>query len=165
MMRSTLCAGGCALLLLWMAAAAVAAPKERYGLMGRIEGYDAENQTITVKVVETSIPEWGNHVGKRPPREIRPGSTHVFAVQPEGSVLTRTVIRTKEGKALEGSNTREGFAGAMQTLPDDRLLGISLSPTGGKGDDGEPAYKVMMIQIPRTMAEVMKRLDEVSVEE
>jgi hypothetical protein len=149
-------------LLVCAATAAAAAGKDRYGLMGRIESYDPDQQTVTVRVVETHIPEWANHVGKRPPREIRPGSTHVFSVQPEGSVLNRTVIRTQSGSALDNSATREGFVRAMQALPDDRLLGISLSPNG---EGSEPAYKVMMIQIPRTLEEVMKRLDEISVED
>ena len=151
--------------LLGPAFAAGAAGRDRYGLMGRILSYDAEHQTVTVKVVETSIPEWANHVGKRPPREIRPGSTQVFSVQPEGSVLNRTVIRTQSGSALDNSATREGFERAVASLPDDRLLGISIAPSGKDGPDGEPTYKVMMIQIPRTLEEVMKRLDEVSVEE
>jgi len=160
MLRRTLPVLAVALLL--GAAATAAGGKDRYGLMGRIESYDPEQQTVTVRVVETSIPEWANHVGKRPPREIRPGSLHVFSVEPEGSVLRRTVIRTPSGSALDNSATREGFVRAMQALPDDRLLGISLTPNG-KGS--EPAYKVMMIQIPRTLEEVMQRLDEVSVEE
>lgn len=151
-----------------VAAVAQAKPPERYGLMGKVLGYDAEAQTIEVKVMETSIPEWANHVGKRPPREIRSGGTYVFAVEPEGSVLRRTVIRTQGGSALDRTATKEGFVRAIGALPDDRLLGISLSPLEREGEgegEGEPAYKVMMIQIPRTLEEVMRRLDEVSVEE
>lgn len=153
------------LLLLCAAGAADARKdKDRYGLMGRVLSYDAEKQTIEVKVVETSIPEWGNHVGKKPPREIRTGKTYVFAVEPEGSVLRRTVIRTQGGSTLDRSASREGFIRAIQALPDDRLLGISLARNQGAGE-GAPAFKVMMIQIPRTLEEAMKRLDEISVEE
>ena len=59
--------------------------------------------------------------------------------------------------------SREGFNRAIAALPDDRLLGISIAPIAGA--EGQPAYKVMMIQIPRTLEEVMRRFEEVSVEE
>jgi len=142
------------------ATAAAAKPPDRYGVMGKVLGYDPEALTVEVKVDETRIPEWANHVGKRPSKDIRAGKRYVFSVEPEGSVLRRTVIRTQGGKTLDRTATRDGFNRAIGALPDDRLLGISLAKTGG-----EPAYKVMMIQIPRTLEEAMKRLDEISVEE
>ena len=146
-----------------IAAVAHAKPPDRYGLMGKILEYDPEKLLVRVKVVETRIPEWANHVGKRPPREIRSGREYVFSVTPEGSVLRRTVIRTQQGTTLDRTASREGFNRAIAALPDDRLLGISIAPIGG--GDGKPAYKVMMIQIPRTLEEVMRRFEEASVEE
>lgn len=146
-----------------IAVAASAKPPERYGLMGKILDYDPEKLLVRVKVVETRIPEWANHVGKRPPREIRAGREYTFSVTPEGSVLRRTVIRTQKGTTLDRTASREGFNRAIAALPDDRLLGISLTPVDG--GDGEPSYKVMMIQIPRTLEEAMRRFEEVSVEE
>ncbi len=146
-----------------IAAVADAKPPDRYGAMGRILDYDPEKLVVRVKVVETRIPDWANHVGKRPPKEIRPGREYVFSVRPEGSVLNRTIIRTQKGTTLDRTASREGFNRAIAALPDDRLLGISIAPTPGA--DGEPSYKVMMIQIPRTLEEAMRRFEEVSVEE
>ena len=146
-----------------VAAVAHAKPPERYGVMGKILEYDPEKLLVRVKVVETRIPEWANHVGKRPPREIRAGREYEFSVTPEGSVLRRTVIRTQGGTTLDRTASRDGFNRAIAALPDDRLLGISIAPIVGA--EGEPAYKVMMIQIPRTLEEAMRRLEEISVEE
>ena len=45
-----------------LAAGAHASPRERYGMMGKILGYDAEKQVVQVKVVETRIPDVFNSV-------------------------------------------------------------------------------------------------------
>lgn len=162
-MRRIVCALAWVLIVCLAGVAGAASDKDRYGVMGKVLGYDPVKQTVEVKVVETTIPEWGNHVGKRPPRDIKAGKTYVFSVEPEGSVLRRTVIRTQGGSTLDRTASQEGFTQAIKALPDDRLLGLSLARSGAKDD--APAYKVMMIQIPRTLEEAMERLDEISVEE
>ena len=146
-----------------LAGAADASPRERYGVMGKILGYDASTQTVRVKVLETKIPENFNTVGKRPPKDIRSGGKYTFAVKPEGSVLSRTVIKTRMGWAADNTGTQEGFARAMESLPDDRLLGLSLAKNAA--GDGAPDYKLMLIHVPYTREEFMKRLDAVTVDE
>jgi hypothetical protein len=151
------------LCLLFAAGAAADGPRDRYGVTGRILEYDREAQVVQVKVLETSIPDMFNAVGKRPPKDIRSGGTYTFAVQPEGSVLNRTVIKTQKGWAADKKGTQEGFDQAMATLPDDRALGLSLAKSGAGGE--APAYKLMLIHIPFTREEFEARLDEMTVEE
>jgi hypothetical protein len=146
-----------------LAAGAHASPGERYGMMGKILGYDAEKQVVQVKVMETRIPETFNSVGKRPPKDIRSGKEYTFAVKPEGSVLTRTVIKTRKGWAADTTGTQDGFERAMASLPDDRLLGLSIAKhTGG---DGAPDYRLMLIHVPYTQEEFLERLDAATVEQ
>ncbi|MGH0028628.1 MAG: hypothetical protein ACQGVC_02470 [Myxococcota bacterium] len=151
------------LALLLPGLAQAAGPRDRYGVMGRILAYDKEHQRVRVKVMETSIPSGWNTVGKKPPKDIRVGKKYTFTVQPEGSVLSRTVIKTQKGWAADKKGTQEGFDKAMASLPDDRLLGMSLARTSAKGE--EPAYKLMLIHVPYTREEFEERLAEVTVEE
>ena len=160
MTRPTLAACLC---LLFVAAPASAGPRDRYGVMGRVLGYDREKQVVEVKVMETKIPDMFNAVGKRPPKDIRSGATYSFAVQPEGSVLNRTVIKTQKGWAADKKGTQEGFDKAMASLPDDRLLGLSLAKNEAGAD--APAYKLMLIHVPYTREEFEARLDAVTVDE
>lgn len=149
--------------LLFVALSATSAPRDRYGVMGRILAYDRERQLVRVRVVETSIPETFNAVGKSPPNDIRAGGSYTFSVQPEGSVLSRTVIKTRKGWAADNSGTQEGFDRAMASLPDDRLLGLSIARNPEKGD--VPPYKLMLIHVPITREEFMERLDAITVDE
>ena len=145
------------------AASAGAAERGRYGVMGKIIGYNRDKQIVRVKVMETNIPATFNSVGKSPPKDIRSGGKYTFSVQPEGSVLNRTVIKTRMGWAADKKGTQEGFDRAIASLPDDRLLGLSLAVNPAKGDG--PTYKLMLIHVPYTREEFMKRLDAVTVEE
>ena len=152
-----------ALVLCAAGAAGAAGEQDRYGVMGRILGYDREAQVVRVKVMETNIPDAWNAVGKKPPREIRSGGTYTFAVQPVGSVLSRTVIKTRKGWAADTTGTQEGFDRAMASLPDDRLLGLSLARNGADGDG--PDYKLMLIHVPYTREEFEARIEAATVEE
>lgn len=163
-LNQTRLAGVAAVTLLLVASPATSGPRgDRYGMMGRILAYDRERQLVRVKVMDTSIPETFNAVGKRPPNDIRPGGSYTFAVQPEGSVLSRTVIKTRKGWAADNSGTQEGFDRAMASLPDDRLLGLSIAKNPEKGD--VPTYKLMLIHVPITREEFMERLDAITVDE
>lgn len=149
--------------LLFVALSATSGPRDRYGVMGKILAYDSERKLVRVGVVETSIPQTFNAVGGSPPNDIRAGSSYTFAVQPEGSVLSRTVIKTRKGWAADNSGTQEGFDRAMASLPDDRLLGLSFAENPEEGD--VPPYKLMLIHIPITREEFMERLDAITVDE
>ncbi len=146
------------------ALAAGAASRDRYGVMGKILSYDSEKQVVKVKVMETKIPDVFNLVGKRPPKDIKSGKSYTLAVQPEGSVLNRTVVKTRKGWAADKKGTQEGFDRAIAALPNDRLLGLSLAENPKAGDDA-PAYKLMLIHVPYTREEFMERLDAVTVED
>ena len=159
--RSVWLRGVASLLALGVAAAAHASSRDRYGVMGKVLGYDRDRQVVRVKVVETTIPETFNSVGKRPPRDIKAGGRYTLAVEPEGSVLRRTVIKTRKGWAADKKGTQAGFDRAMASLPDDRLLGLSLAKNPGDGPD----YKLMLIHVPFTREEFMERLEAVTVDE
>lgn len=149
--------------LLVVALPAASSSRDRYGVMGRILAYDRDRQLVRVRVVETRIPETFNAVGKSPPNDIRAGGRYTFSVQPEGSVLSRTVIKTRRGWAADKTGTQEGFDRAMASLPDDRLLGLSIAKNPEEGD--VPPYKLMLIHVPITREEFMERLDEITVDE
>lgn len=153
-----------AAVLCLLAASTNASPRGRYGVMGKILSYDAAKQVVLVKVMETKIPDVFNSVGKRPPKDIKSGKSYTLAVQPEGSVLIRTVVKTRKGWAADKKGTQEGFDRAIAALPDDRLLGLSLA-MNPKDGEGAPTYKLMLIHVPYTQEEFMERLDSVTADE
>ncbi len=171
-MRITTC-----LWVLAFAFVALAAPpmeasareSKRYGIEGEVLSYDEEKQTFSVKVLETNVPGrslTGNNVGGKAPKDIRRGRTHEFAVEPEGSVLRRTVIRAETGSGLDLSGTKEGFKKAYAKIPKKRPVVMSLeknSPEAVK--QGAPKYKIMLVQIQMTLEELIRRWEKISVEE
>jgi hypothetical protein len=165
---------------LWVLAfvfAALAAPpmeaaakqSKRYGIEGFILGYDEEKQTVRVKVIETKVPgrfATGNPVGGKAPSDIKRGQEYDFAIEPEGSILRRTVIRAETGAGLDLTGTQEGFTKAFAKVPLDRLTLMSLednSPDAVKR--GAPKYKIMLVQIQMTLEELIRRWEKISVEE
>ena len=102
---------------------AAAKESKRYGIEGEVLAYDEEKQTFRVRVLETDVPGRslsGNMVGGKAPSDIRRGREHEFAVEPEGSVLRRTVIRAETGSGLDLSGTQEGFEKAYAKIPKER---------------------------------------------
>jgi len=148
---------------------AAAKKPKRYGIEGVILAYDEEKQTFRVKVLETDVPGRSfteNRVGGKAPKDIRRGREYEFAVEPEGSVLRRTVIRAETGSGLDLEGTKEGFKKAFAKVPTDRLTLLSLEdnePDAVK--QGEPKYKIMLVQIQMTLEELIRRWEKISVEE
>jgi hypothetical protein len=142
---------------------------KRFGIEGEIMNYDESNKTITVKILATKVAGRslsGNTVGGKAPGDIKRLKQYKFAVEPEGSVLRRTVIKGTSGGGLDPSGTPEGFKKAYSMIPKSRGIAMSLQdndPVAVK--NGAPKYKIMMIQIQLTMEELERRFNEISVEE
>jgi hypothetical protein len=153
-----------------VAAAADAAPKsKRYGIEGDLVRYDEARGVFVVKVLVTDVKGRGlsgNTVGAPAPSSIVRGQEVEFQVVPEGSVLSRTVIKSQRGGGLDTSGTRAGFARAVKQLPNDRPLVVSFEANdAAKVKGGAPAWRIVMIQILLTEQEIRERFEKVSQEE
>jgi hypothetical protein len=171
-MRVTICLWVLAFAFLAFAAPpmeAAAKESKRYGIEGVILAYDEEKQTCRVKVLETNVPGRSfteNRVGGKAPKDIRRGREREFAVEPEGSVLRRTVIRAETGSGLDLSGTKEGFKTAYAKIPKERPVVMSIEKNSPKAvEQGAPKYKILLVQIQMTLEEVIRRWEEISVEE
>ena len=173
-MRASVRGGRGSLLLLAGALLAAPAPDtsakqgKRFGIEGHILDYDEAREVVNVKVIATKVEGRslsGNTVGGKAPNDIKRLKTYEFAVEPEGSVLRRTVIRAETGAGLDTSGTREGFKKALARVPDDRPVVMSLEandPAAVKA--GAPPYKVLLVQIQYTMEELIERWERISEE-
>jgi hypothetical protein len=142
---------------------------KRFGIEAEVLGYDEARKVLKVKVRETQVDgrfASGNTVGGKAPGDIKRRSEQEFAVEPEGSVLRRTVIKAMTGGGLDTSGTREGFKKALAQIPDDRPVVMSLEPNSREAiAAGAPRYKILMIQIPYTEEELIERWERLTVEE
>ena len=171
-MRVTTCLWVLAFVFVALAAPpmeASAKKSKRYGIEGFILGYDEEKQTFRVKVIETKVLgrfATGNPVGGKAPKDIKRGKEYDFAIEPEGSVLRRTVIRAETGTGLDLSGTQEGFKKAYAKIPTNRLTLFSLEKNSPDAvEQGAPRYKIMLVQIQMTLEELIRRWEKISVEE
>ena len=109
-----------------LAPVAEAAPKQkRYGIEGEIVRYDEAAKALVVRVLQTKVAgrfASGNTVGGEAPADVRRGAEMSFAVEPEGSVLRRTVIKAMTGGGLDTSGTKQGFKAALAKIPTDARL-------------------------------------------
>jgi hypothetical protein len=148
---------------------AAAKKSKRYGIEGFVVGYDEEKQTFRVKVIETKVPgrfATGNPVGGKAPNDIKRRKEYEFAVEPEGSILRRTVIRAETGAGLDLSGTQEGFKQAFAKVPKNRLTLLSLEKNSPDAvEQGAPKYKILLVQIQMTLEELIRRWEKISVEE
>lgn len=147
----------------WRTASA-AGKTDRYGIEGKIVGYDPATDTFKIKVTNAGVSGGfgtGGTAGGAPPDDVQAGAEIVMAVVPEGSVLKRTVIKAQQGGGLDTTGTKDGFAKALKAVPDDRSVVISFE----KNPSGNPPYVVRMVQIRLTEDEIRQRLEANSVEE
>jgi hypothetical protein len=148
---------------------AAAKPSKRFGIEGEVLGYDAAREVLKVLVLETKVAgrfASGNTVGGAAPDDVKRRTEHEFAVEPEGSVLRRTVIKAMTGGGLDTSGTPEGFQKALAKIPDDRPVVMSLEKNDARSvAKGAPKYKILMIQIQYTEDELRERFERISVEE
>ncbi len=153
-----------------VASAADAAPaSKRYGIEGELVRYDEAREVFVVKVLVTDVKGRGlsgNTVGAPAPSSILRGQEVEFQVAPEGSVLSRTVIKSQRGGGLDTSGTKAGFQRAVKQLPSDRSLVISFAANdAAKVAKGAPAWRIVMIQILLTEQEIRERFEKNSQEE
>jgi hypothetical protein len=164
------------LLALAAAALALAAPAlaakpkapKRYGIEGEVVRFDEARDVLVVRVLRTQVAglPGGNTVGGPPPASIKRLSEVEFAVEPEGSVLRRTVVKARSGGGLDNKGTREGFRRALGAIPQGRSVIFSFEenePTAVA--KGEPGWRLRLIQIQMTEDELRRRFEEISVEE
>jgi len=131
---------------------------DRYGMEGRILGYDPETDLVTVEVTRTGVSGrfgTGGTAGGEPPDSIEEGAEIEMAVVPEGSVLKRTVVKAMTGGGLDNTGTREGFQKALAAIPEDRPVVISFEANRS----APPEWVVRMVQIRLTPEEVQQRIE------
>jgi len=145
--------------------AARAKPKEakRYGIEGRFLGYDEGRQVFKILVTSREAKGFGGSiVGGKAPDDIELGKERDFAVEPEGSVLSRTVIKSVKGTGVDNSGTQEGFRQAVKAIPTDRPLALSIEKESGSGARSDaPGYRIKTLIIRMTEEEIRQRMEEV----
>jgi len=147
------------------------AKAKRYGIEGKILDFDSAKNTVKVEIKATKVSGGfgtGGVAGKKPPRKLglKRGQELDFQVQPEGSVLRRTVIKAMDGSGLDTTGTREGFVKALSMIPDDRAVVISFEQNDKAAiGNGAPDFSIKMIQIRLTEDELRERFEANSVEE
>ena len=144
---------------------AQAKPKnaKRYGIEGKFVGYDEAKQVFKILVTSREAKGFGGStVGGKAPKDIEPGKERDFAVTPEGSVLSRTVIKSVKGTGVDNTGTQEGFRKAVKAIPTDRSLAISIERNVDHEENlNAPEYRIKTLVIQMTEAEIRKRLEEV----
>jgi hypothetical protein len=158
--RFRLALGAAGVALAAFAASDVAAKEAtRYGIEGKFVAYDPQRQVFKVLVTSRSAGGFGGStVGVEAPDDVTPNQEMEFAVSPEGSVLNRTVIKSQKGQGLDRSGTQEGFNKAVEAIPRDRSLALSISDNKA---GATPKYRLQTVIIKLTQAEMEARLREI----
>jgi hypothetical protein len=163
-MRSALRIGLWVGLALVVAAPGAQAKKsKRYGIEGKFLSYDQDRQVFTVLVLSRRAGGFGGGsiVGGPAPKDVEPKAEMELAVKPEGSVLSRTVIKSSEGTGLDKTGTQEGFSQAVSAIPTDRALAFSIEPNpAAKSNPDAPRYRLLTLIIKLTEAEIQQRFRE-----
>ena len=130
---------------------------KRYGIRGIVSAYDETRGIFQVHVTSDEAPSFGGSTaGDKAPSDVEVGKDMEFLVKPEGSVLSRTVIKSNQGAGLDLSGTAEGFKNATELIPKERPVVLSIE----RNPSGTPAYKIQTIFIPLTDEEIARRLRE-----
>src|SRR4029453_2551936 len=146
--------------LCFAAAPADAKEAKRYGIKGVFREYDAARGVFKIDVTANEAQNFGGSTaGEKAPSDVQIGKPMELAVRPEGSVLSRTVIKSTQGTGLDNTGTAEGFAKAVSLIPTDRAIGLSIEKNTPAAD-GAPAYKLQTAFIPLTDAEIERRIRE-----
>lgn len=149
-----------ALVLAFDAAPAGAKEAKRYGIKGVFREYDAARGVFKIDVTANEAPSFGGSTaGGKAPKDVEIGKPLELVVKPEGSVLSRTVIKSTQGTGLDNSGTSEGFKKAVELIPTDRAIIFSIEKNEGAAADAPP-YKLQTTFIPLTDAEIARRLKE-----
>jgi hypothetical protein len=135
---------------------------KRYGIEGKFLGYDEEQQVFKVLVTSREAKGFGGStVGGKAPKDIEPGKERDFAVTPEGSVLSRTVIKSVKGTGVDNTGSQEGFRQAVKAIPTDRSLALSIEKNAKhEANPDAPEYTIKTLVIKMTEEEIRRRLEE-----
>lgn len=136
---------------------AAAKEAKRYGIKGVFREYDEARSVFKVDVTANEAPNFGGSTaGGKAPSEVEIGKPMELLVKPEGSVLSRTVIKSTQGTGLDNSGTVEGFKKAVELIPTDRAIVFSIEKNVSAAA-GAPPYKLQTAFIPLTDAELERR--------
>ena len=149
-----------ALALCFAAAPAGAKEAKRYGIKGVFREYDAARGVFKIDVTANETQSFGGSTaGEKAPSDVEIGKPMELAVKPEGSVLSRTVIKSTQGTGLDNTGTPEGFQKAVDLIPTDRSIVFSIEKNAAASADA-PKYKLQTAFIPLTDAEIARRIKE-----
>jgi len=130
---------------------------KRYGIKGVFREYDTARGVFKIDVTANEAGGFGGSTaGDKAPSDVEIGKPMELSVKPEGSVLSRTVIKSTQGTGLDNTGTPEGFAKAVSLIPTDRSIVFSIE----KNTSGSPPYKLQTAFIPLTDAEIARRIKE-----
>lgn len=140
---------------------------KRYGIEGKFLGYDEEQQIFKILVTSREAKGFGGStVGGKAPKDIEPRTERDFAVEPEGSVLSRTVIKSVKGTGVDNTGTQEGFRKAVTAIPTDRTLALSVEKNAEhEADPDAPEYRIKTLVIQMTEEEIRRRMEELLEDE
>jgi hypothetical protein len=140
---------------------------KRYGIEGKFVAYDEAQQVFKILVTSREAKGFGGStVGGKAPKDIEPGKQGDFAVKPEGSVLSRTVIKSVKGTGVDNTGTQEGFRKAVKAIPTDRSLALSIEKNAAHEANPEaPEYAIKTLVIQMTEAEIREKLEELLQDE
>lgn len=142
------------------AAPAHAREARRYGIRGVFLAWDETRNVFQIDVKSNEAPSFGGSTaGDKAPSDVEIGKPMELSVKPEGSVLTRTVIKSTQGTGLDNSGTIEGFRKAVELIPKDRPVVLSIEKNAAAAA-GAPAYRLQTVFIPLTDAEIERRTRE-----
>jgi len=149
-----------------IAGAADAAREERYTIEGKILAYDVATQTFKVQVTSAKWTGFGKSpAGKDAPKDVKVATEMMLAVKPDGSVLSRTVVKSVSGGGLDNSGTQEGFSKAVATIPNHMAVVFSVTENpGAKSKADAPKYLVRTVLIRLSEEELEKRFEAVAEE-
>jgi len=135
---------------------------KRYGIEGKFVAYDEAQQVFKILVTSREAKGFGGStVGGKAPKDIEPGKERDFAVNPEGSVLSRTVIKSIKGTGVDNTGTQEGFRLAVKAIPTDRALALSIERNADhEANLAAPEYRIKTVVIQMTEEEIRKSLEE-----
>lgn len=142
------------------AAPAHAKEAKRYGIRGVFLAWDEARNVFKVEVKSNEAPSFGGSTaGDKAPSDVEIGKPMELSVKPEGSVLSRTVIKSTKGTGLDNSGTVEGFRKAVELIPTDRPVVLSIEKNHPAAE-GAPQYRLQTVFIPLSDEEIERRIKE-----
>jgi hypothetical protein len=148
------------LALAFDAVPAQAKEAKRYGIRGVFLAWDEARNVFKIDVKSNEAPNFGGSTaGDKAPADVEIGKEMELTVKPEGSVLSRTVIKSTKGTGLDNSGTLEGFRNAVGLIPKDRPVVLSIEKNNPAAD-GAPPYRLQTVFIPLSDEEIERRIKE-----